>query len=166
MDTTGNVSSKKVNWFYLLLFVTVTVLMGSISGIANVGNITTWYADLEKPSFNPPNSLFGPVWSVLYALMGLGFYLIWNAPKSARRKRAIQVFAVQFVLNFCWSFIFFHFHLIGLAVVEIVVLLGMIIWMIVCFKAVSKWAAYLQIPYLLWVGFATLLNISIWWLNS
>ncbi|AWW31054.1 tryptophan-rich sensory protein [Echinicola strongylocentroti] len=166
MDTTGNVSGKKINWLHLLLFVAAVVLMGSIAGVANAGNITTWYAELEKPSFNPPNSLFGPVWTVLYALMGLGLYLIWNAPKSEKRKRALQVFVVQFVLNFCWSFIFFYFHLIGWAAVEIVLLLGMIIWMIVSFKAVSKWAAYLQFPYLLWVSFATLLNISIWWLNS
>ncbi|AGA77767.1 tryptophan-rich sensory protein [Echinicola vietnamensis DSM 17526] len=165
MDTKGKASGKKINWLHLLGFMFGVMVIGSLAGIANAGNITTWYATLEKPPFNPPNSLFGPVWTVLYALMGVGIYLVWKSPDSPQRKKAIQVFIVQLVLNFCWSFIFFYFHLIGWAAIEIVLLLGMIIWMILIFRRVDKLAAYLQLPYLLWVSFATLLNVSIWWLN-
>lgn len=166
MDTILDFQKNKINWLKLLVCVLGIVLLGSISGLANIGNIQTWYAGLEKPSFNPPNSVFGPVWTTLYALMGLSLYLIWQSPKTAQRTKSLRIFFVQLVFNFCWSFIFFYFHLPGLAAIEILLLWGMILWMILSFYKINHWAAYLQIPYILWVSFASILNISIWWLNS
>ncbi|WP_200975482.1 TspO/MBR family protein [Echinicola sp. 20G] len=165
METTVNFDNQKINWIKLIMCVLGVVIVGSISGLANIGNIETWYAGLEKPSFNPPNSIFAPVWTSLYALMGLGLYLIWRKNQSRPRSQALIVFFIQLVFNFCWSFIFFYFHQPGLAAIEIVLLLGLIVYMINRFYQVSKVAAYLQVPYLLWVSFATVLNISIWWLN-
>ncbi|WP_186755812.1 TspO/MBR family protein [Echinicola salinicaeni] len=166
MDTILDFQKNKINWLKLLICVLGIVLLGSISGLANIGNIQTWYAGLEKPSFNPPNSVFGPVWTALYALMGVSLYLIWQSPKTAQRTKSLKIFFVQLVLNFCWSFIFFYFHLPGFAAIEILILWGMILWMILSFHKINHWAAYIQIPYLLWVSFASVLNISIWWLNS
>ncbi|MDN3668866.1 TspO/MBR family protein [Echinicola jeungdonensis] len=166
MDSTKNHNHKKIHWPRLLMYILGIIMAGSISGLANVGNIQTWYASLEKPIFNPPNSIFGPVWTLLYALMGLGLYMIWESPKSKGRNLALSLFFVQLILNFCWSFIFFYFHQPSWAALEILVLWALILLMINRFYKVNKWAAYLQIPYILWVSFASVLNISIWWLNS
>ncbi|GGZ35577.1 sensory protein TspO [Echinicola pacifica] len=166
METILGVQKEKINWIHLILCIAGIVIIGSISGIANIGNIETWYSTLEKPGFNPPNNLFGPVWTILYGLMGLSLYLIWVSPAGKERRDALKVFFIQLVFNFCWSFIFFYFHLIGLAAIEILILWGMIIYMIRSFAAINKWAAYLQVPYLAWVSFASILNISIWWLNA
>ncbi|MBD8489601.1 tryptophan-rich sensory protein [Echinicola sp. CAU 1574] len=165
METTVNFQNRKINWIKLIMCVLGVIIIGSISGLANIGNIETWYAGLEKPSFNPPNSIFAPVWTTLYGLMGVGLYLIWYAPQSKARSQGVKVFFIQLSFNFCWSFIFFYFHQPGLAAIEIVLLWGLIVYMINRFYQVSKVAAYLQVPYLLWVSFATVLNISIWWLN-
>ena len=149
----------------LILCIILTVLVGAISGIATTNSIKDWYVAISKPFFNPPNYLFGPVWTVLYILMGISFFLILRSPKSDLRNKAIVVFCIQLVLNFCWSFIFFKFHLIGLAFVEIILIWLSIIWMILVFSKINKAAAYLQVPYFLWVSFASILNYSIWYLN-
>ena len=149
----------------LILCIILTVLVGAISGIATTNSIKDWYVAINKPFFNPPNYLFGPVWTVLYILMGISFFLILRSPKSDLRNKAIVVFCIQLVLNFCWSFIFFKFHLIGLAFVEIILIWLSIIWMILVFSKINKAAAYLQVPYFLWVSFASILNFSIWYLN-
>lgn len=149
----------------LILCVALTLSVGAIAGIATAKNIYGWYSDLEKPSFNPPNYLFGPVWTLLYILMGISFFLLLQSPQSNKRKEAIITFYVQLFLNFCWSFIFFYFQLTGPALAEILVLWLSILWMLVSFKKINTAAAILQLPYLLWVSFASVLNASIWWLN-
>ncbi|GAB3658095.1 TspO/MBR family protein [Echinicola sediminis] len=166
MDKSINFQKLDINWLKLLGCVLGVIVLGSISGLANMGNIETWYAGLEKPDFNPPNSIFGPVWTLLYGLMGLGLYIILSSPKSKERSQALRLFFIQLFFNFCWSFIFFYFHQPGLAAIEIIVLWGLILMMIQRFYRVNKAAAYLQLPYILWVSFAAVLNISIWWLNS
>ncbi len=157
--------TKKIRWGTLAVCVVGVLAVGTLSGLANVENIEGWYAGLTKPAFNPPNYIFGPVWTALYVLLGVGLYLVIATPESAVRKTALIVFAVQMLLNFSWSYLFFYFKLPGVAFAEILILWVSIAMMIVVFFRVSAAAATLQIPYLLWVSFASVLNGSIWYLN-
>jgi translocator protein len=127
--------------------------------------VPEWYATLNRPSFNPPNWVFGPVWTALYILMGFSLFLIWKQKASKERKRAIFVFLLQQTLNFGWSFIFFYFNMIGFALMEIILLWMSIVTMLVLFYKIKPIAAYINIPYLLWVTFATVLNASYYFLN-
>jgi len=154
----------KVLQFLLCLLSPFAV--GAISGIATANNISTWYVHLNKPSFNPPNYLFGPVWTLLYLLMGISFYLILNSSTKTKRANAIRLFWIQLFLNFCWSFLFFQLHLLGLALFEIGLMWMSILLMITSFYTLNRTAAWLQLPYLLWVSFAGILNASILYLNS
>ena len=149
----------------LILCIILPLSVGSISGIATAGNITTWYAMLNKPWFNPPDYLFGPVWTALYFLMGISLFMVWKSPRGSLRTRALLFFGIQLALNFAWSFIFFHFKQTGGAMIEIILVWISIVTMIILFYRINKTAALLQIPYLLWVSFASVLNGSIWWLN-
>lgn len=142
------------------------LLVGGIAGYTTATNIDSWFATLNKPFFNPPNWLFGPVWTILYILMGVSFYIILQAPKSIDKRKSVWVFCIQLFLNFWWSFLFFKFHFLFIALIEILLIWISIVTMIDRFKRVNKTAAYLQIPYLLWVSFATVLNAAIWWLNK
>jgi tryptophan-rich sensory protein len=166
--TSGAGTAKKRsmnNYVKIVLCMLPPLVVGSIAGISTASNIEDWYSYLNKPIFNPPNYLFGPVWTMLYLVMGISFFLITSAPASRERHRAILIYWLQLILNFSWSFIFFEFHCLGLAFIEIICLWVSILWMIVCFKKVNKRAAYLQLPYLAWVLFASILNGSILWLN-
>jgi benzodiazapine receptor len=149
-----------------LICILLPLIIGSLSGLANVGSINTWYAQLNKPSFNPPGYLFGPVWTILYLLMGVSLYLVWKAPDGRMRDYALIIFGIQMVLNFAWSFIFFYFYQPGWALVDIIVLWIFIVIMILVFYRISRVSALIQIPYLLWVSFATVLNAAIWLLNK
>ena len=139
--------------------------VGAVSGIATAGGIDDWFYALKKPFFNPPSAVFGPVWTLLYLLMGISLYLILRQTSSSLRMKAIIIFGVQLTLNFVWSFLFFKYRLLGIAFIEIILIWVSIAFMIHSFYSVNKKAAYLQIPYLVWVSFATLLNGSIWFLN-
>ncbi len=139
--------------------------MGTLSGFSTINAITNWYQFLNKPSFNPPNWIFGPVWTVLYLMMGISLGIIWNSTINGR-KRAMQLFTVQFVLNLGWSFLFFNLHTLGIAFIEIIAMLIAIIFTIFAFYKINKIAAFLLIPYLFWVTFASILNLSIWFLNK
>ena len=147
----------------LILCILLTLLVGGVSGYFTSQSIPNWYVYLNKPSFNPPNYLFGPVWTLLYILMGISFYLVINKPNISWL--LVGIFITQIILNFFWSFIFFNAHNLGLALFEIVLLWASILAMIILFYKTNKWAAILNIPYLLWVSFATLLNYSIYSLN-
>jgi tryptophan-rich sensory protein len=153
------------NIYKLIISISFTVGLGSLGGIFTVTEIPVWYATLNKPSFNPPNWIFGPVWTTLYTLMGYSFYLIWKKPVSAERKWAIQLFLVQFSLNFFWSILFFKFHQTGWALLEIIAMWVFILLTIVHFWKLSRTASYLLWPYLFWVSFATILNAAIYKLN-
>lgn len=157
---------KEINWISLIACVGGILLIGTISGLANAGSINGWFSTLNKPSFNPPNYLFGPVWTTLYILMGISLYLILQSPKTDSRNTALIIFAFQMALNFSWSFLFFYFKWPGIAFIEIIVMWVAIIIMILTFYRISNTAAYLQIPYLLWVSFASILNGCIWYLNK
>jgi translocator protein len=150
----------------LIICILLPLIIGSLSGLGNVGSLNEWYVQLKKPAFNPPGYLFGPVWTVLYILMGISLYLAWKSPAGNQRDYALTIFALQMALNFAWTFIFFHFRQPGWALVEIIALWLLIFIMIFTFYRINKTAALLQIPYLLWVSFATVLNASIWILNN
>jgi tryptophan-rich sensory protein len=149
----------------LSLCILVPLLVGSISGYFTSTSITTWYVTLNKPSFNPPNYLFGPVWTTLYILMGISLFLVLNKAKDLEKSKIIFVFSIQLILNFLWSFLFFKFQQLGLALVEILIMWCSILFMIIVFYKTNKLAALINIPYLLWVSFATILTYSIYNLN-
>ncbi len=148
----------------ILVFIILCELIGAIGTIATSPNIPTWYASLSKPAFNPPNWVFGPVWTILYALMGISAYLIYKS-RNKGKNAALIVFAAQLFLNVLWSFAFFGAKSPLYGLVVIVLLWAAIVFTILKFRAISKTAAYLLIPYLLWASFAAVLNYSVWTLN-
>lgn len=147
--------------------VAVCVAVGYVSGMVTRESVTTWYPTLEKPSFNPPNWLFAPVWTALYIIMGIAGALVWDRIDTDEEnvKKGLRFFFIQLVLNALWSFLFFWLKNPLIALIEIILLWLMIYETFVQFHKVNKTAAYLFIPYLLWVTFAMVLNGSIWWLN-
>lgn len=142
----------------------VSFAAAAIGSIFTVSAIPGWYATLTKPSFNPPNWLFGPAWTILYFLMGVALYLVWVASKENKKTVYIFFFA-QLVLNALWSIIFFGGHYLGFAFFEIIVLWLVILGTGIAFYRISRLASYLLIPYLIWVSFALILNFSLWKLN-
>ena len=148
-----------------LISILLPLSLGAIAGMFTSQSVPEWYATLNRPSFNPPNWIFGPVWTTLYILMGISFFLIWKQEASKERNRAILFFMLQLLLNFAWSFIFFYFNMIGLALFEIILLWISIVLMLVVFYKIKPIASYINIPYLLWVTFATVLNASYYFLN-
>ncbi|MBI4132567.1 MAG: tryptophan-rich sensory protein [Candidatus Sungbacteria bacterium] len=157
----------KINNFWrLVIAVVVSELAGVIGSVFTVSAIPNWYAGLIKPAVNPPSWVFGPVWTTLYALMGVAAFLIWKKGFEQRDvKIALGIFGVQLVLNTVWSIIFFGLQSPGWALVDITLLWLAIVWTMVVFHKISKPAAYLLLPYILWVSFASYLNYVIWVLN-
>lgn len=141
--------------------------VGGLAGFATAGAIPTWYAGLQKPSWNPPNWLFGPAWTLLYLLMGVASWLVWRqARKGKAVGPALTLYGIQLALNLGWSLIFFGARRPFWALVEIVPLWCFIAATMVKFFKVSKTAGALLIPYQLWVSFATVLNVAVWRLNG
>ena len=154
------------NWLKLIACLVVCQAAGFIGSLFTRPAIPAWYAGLEKPSFNPPNAVFSPVWIGLFALMGVSLYLLWSkAPKDRKVNIALRWFAVQLALNVLWSALFFGLKAPFFAFIEIVVLWAAIFMTIVKSAQVSKWAAFLLVPYILWVSFAAVLNFFLWNLN-
>lgn len=141
------------------------LVVGGYSGYLTAGAVNDWYLTLNRPSFNPPSWVFGPVWTALYLLMGWSLYRIWRLPPTPQRNRAIMLFSFQLILNFFWSIIFFRWQAIGCALLDIVLLWFSIAAMIHFFKKLDTAAGLVNIPYLLWVSFATALNAAYWVLN-
>ena len=150
----------------LIIAILACEAIGFTSGLIGSAAMNTWFDKLQKPSWNPPAFLFAPVWTLLYALMGIAFWLIWkNETPKVNKRSAYFVFALQLFLNFWWSIIFFSFQSPFFALIEILLLLLAIILTIIQFSKISKTAAWLLVPYLLWVSFASFLNYTIWSLN-
>jgi len=151
---------------YIAISVAICLIIGFLSGFATQSSVNDWYLSLNKPSYNPPNWIFGPVWTLLYILMGIaagivwakGFYHIWV-------KTALYNFGFQLLFNALWSVVFFGFKNPFWALLVILFLLALILVTIKWFNVVSRTAAYLLIPYFLWVCFATILNYRIWEMN-
>lgn len=157
--TRGNMKILK-----LLGAIVMCEIIGGLGAIATTPNIDSWYSTLNKPFFSPPNYLFAPVWTILYALMGIALYLIWTSEKKDK-KAAYTMFFIQLVLNLIWSFIFFGYKLLFPAFIEIILMWVFILLTIIKFKKISTTAAWLLFPYILWVSFASVLNFAIWWVN-
>ncbi|HET9411323.1 MAG TPA: TspO/MBR family protein [Candidatus Saccharimonadales bacterium] len=148
-----------------IISVAIPFVAGAIGSIATIPNIPTWYAALEKPFFNPPNWVFGPVWTLLYILMGVSLYLVWTARNKQPKKRAYTLFGAQLVLNTLWSLVFFGLQWPWLAVVVILALWITIVMTMQAFRRYSQTSFWLFIPYIAWVSFAAVLNISVALLN-
>jgi translocator protein len=150
----------------LIISILLPLCIGFVSGYATAGNINGWYATLNKPWFSPPNYLFGPVWTGLYIMMGIALWLIWKEPSAKPyRNTALLLFGIQLLFNFFWTFIFFQWKQMGWALAEIIVLWVLLFITIIFFGKINKTAAWLLVPYICWVSFATLLNAGYWRLN-
>lgn len=149
----------------LIISLALPLGLGTVAGIFTAQSVPEWYANLNRPSFNPPNWIFGPVWTTLYIVMGISLFMIWKQEISKERNLAIFVFMLQLLLNFGWSFIFFYFKMIGFALIEIILLWITIVMMLFLLYRIQPMASFLNIPYLLWVTFATVLNGSYYFLN-
>lgn len=143
----------------LIFSVSLCLGIGVLGSFFTVSSIPDWYATLEKPFFSPPNWLFGPVWAILYIMMGISLYLIWT------KKKVPSIFWVQLILNAVWSIIFFGLRNPTLALVDIIVLWIAIVLTIKSFYKINKLSGYLLYPYIAWVSFAVLLNLFIVLLN-
>ena len=142
------------------------VITFAFSAIGAQSSPGEWYRTLEKPAFNPPNWIFGPVWTVLYAAMAVAAWMVWCERDRVNVKTAIVAYGVQLMLNTAWSWLFFGRHVIGWALVDIALLWIAILATLVSFWRVRHAAAILLVPYLLWVSFAALLNLRFWQLNG
>ena len=150
----------------ILVSIVVCELAGIIGSVFTTPSIPGWYAGLAKPPFNPPSWVFAPVWTALYAMMGLAAWLVYDKGfKRPEVKKALTVFAVQLLLNTLWSIVFFGTHQIFASVIVIVLLWAMILWTILLFRRISRAAAWLLVPYILWVSFASILTVSVYVLN-
>lgn len=156
----------------IFIAVPIILVLGATSGIVTSGNMETWYETLNEPSIKPPNYLFGIVWSILYVMIGTSFALIWhkfinadNAIVKKKAQTAIIIFSIHFVLNLMWTIIFFGMHEMLFALIEIITLLLFIVWTMKSFYGLNKLASLLLLPYLLWVSFATILNLEFYLLN-
>jgi translocator protein len=150
----------------LFIAILIPLLVGGSAGFFTSSGVNGWYAAANKPWFNPPNWLFAPVWTCLYIMMGIALFLIWKSSADKTVKQtAIILFAVQLTLNFFWSFIFFKTQQLGWAFAEIIALCVMILLTILWFGKISSTAAWLLVPYISWVSFASVLNYALWKLN-
>jgi len=150
----------------LLIAVFIPQAVGAEAGIATSSSVSTWYPTLAKPPWNPPNWLFGPVWILLYLLMGVAVWLVWRRGIDAPGVRgALILFGAQLLFNLAWSFVFFGLRRVGWGLVEIVATWALILATLVAFYRLRPLAGWLLVPYQLWVTFASALNAAIWWLN-
>ncbi len=154
---------KKI--YKLIISLLIPQLAGGIGSVFTVGSVKDWYLVLVKPALNPPAWVFGPVWTTLFLLMGYALYLVWTDESGKSRRLAYSAFGIQMILNTLWSVIFFGLHYPGGALLEMIFLWLGILGTIITFAKISRPAAWLLVPYILWVSFAGYLNYSIWILN-
>lgn len=168
MTTTPNTASNTTGRSILALagFLLLSFAAGALGGRATYPAIPGWYQSLEKPSWTPPEWLFGPAWTTLYILMGVAAWLVWRYGGWRSQKRPLTLFVVQVVLNALWSILFFGMRNPGLGMAEIVILWLAILATSIAFWRVSRMAGGLMVPYLGWVTFAAALNFAIWRLNG
>jgi tryptophan-rich sensory protein len=148
------------------LLVALCLLTGFLGSLATRSSVNSWYVELSKPSWTPPDWLFGPVWTALYILMAVAAWLVWRKASSADVKMALRLFIAQLLLNLLWSYLFFGMLWPGAALIEIVILLVAILAVALAFAKISPLAGWLLTPYLAWVSFATVLNFEIWRRNG
>lgn len=162
MNTSRQIPSSSRRWLALASWLLLCFSVATFGGMFTPGE---WYASLKKPSWNPPGWIFGPVWVALYTMMGISAWLVWQRGEFAGQRRPLTLFLVQLTLNAVWSPLFFGLHSPALAFVEIVLLWLAIVATFCTFHPVSQVAAWLLMPYVAWVGFAAVLNFTLWRLN-
>jgi tryptophan-rich sensory protein len=150
------------------LAVSIALCFGAalLGSVFTTPSIPTWYAGLIKPSWTPPDWVFGPVWSALYVMMAVAAWLVWRRGGLAAARLPVTLFMIQLALNVAWSILFFGLRLPGMAFAEIVILWSAILVTSIAFRQLSRAAGYLLLPYLFWVSFAAALNFAIWQMNS
>jgi tryptophan-rich sensory protein len=153
-------------WIGLAVFLVVCLGAGGLGAIATTPEIEGWYRTIAKPEWNPPDWIFGPVWTTLFILMAIAAWLVWKPAGFKAAATPLSLFAWQLLLNIAWSWIFFNLHQLGWAFVEIVVLWVTIVATTVAFFRFSTSAGWLLVPYLAWVSFAAVLNFTIWRMNA
>ncbi|SKC89036.1 TspO/MBR family protein [Maledivibacter halophilus] len=157
----------KVNWIALIISILIPLLVGFLSSYLVGSDAYNSFEELTKPGFAPPAWVFAPAWIILYTLMGIASYRVWMYRSNRSDVRsALIVYGVQLFFNFLWTIIFFGLGLRGVAYIEIIILLILIIITTIRFYKIDKISGYLMIPYILWVSFASVLNLSIWLLNK
>ena len=149
----------------LVAFLALSFAVSAVGGVITADNVNAWYPTLRKPPFNPPNWIFGPVWTTLYILMAVAAWRIWLAQGRLLIGAPMVLYGVQLALNLLWSILFFGLQAIGLALVDIIALLAAIVATTLAFWRIDQLSGLLFAPYLAWVAFASVLNASIWWLN-
>ena len=156
---------KTRRWKTYGFWILLTEAVGVLSGWLTRSGVKQYMETVTQPPLSPPSWVFPAVWAVLYALMGVSAARVHLSPASPVRSRSLRLFGVQLAFNFCWSFLFFQFQLFGAALAWLAVMWILILLMILAFRQVDPVAAWLQIPYLLWVAFAGYLNAGVWLLN-
>lgn len=156
---------KKANWKTYLFWIALAEAVGALAGIVTRQGMKEFEQSIIKPPLTPPGWVFPVVWSILYALMGIGAARISVQPNNRRRNIALNVFITQLVVNFFWSLFFFNAQAFGFAFAWLLLLWVLIAIMIFIFQSVETTAAWLQVPYILWVTFAGYLNLGVWLLN-
>ena len=149
----------------VLVWIALCLSVGFAGSWATLPEIAGWYQEIQKPLWNPPNWIFGPVWTTLYVLMGIAASRIWNKRKEVNVRLPLTLFGVQLFLNLCWSLIFFRAHMLLGALIEVAVLWAAIFLTAKSFWKIDRAAGYLLLPYLMWVSFAGFLNFVIWRIN-
>lgn len=157
---------SRARWISLAGFVGVCLGVGGLGALSTTSEVAGWYQTIDKPSWTPPDSVFGPVWTVLYVLMGVAAWLVWCTSGFYAARTAWTLFTLQLVLNGAWSFIFFGLHQPAWAFIELLCLWVVIALTIAVFFNHRPAAGWLLLPYLAWVTFAAVLNFSIWTLNA
>lgn len=155
----------KKNWKTYAFWILATVAVGALSGILSRSGMQDFEDTVMQPPLSPPMILFPIIWTVLYTLMGIGAARVYLSGAELGKNRCLNLYVVQLVVNFFWSLIFFNAAAYGFALLWLLLLIGLVVWMTLCFWTVDRLAALLQIPYILWLLFAAYLNYGIWQLN-
>ena len=156
---------KKGNWKIYGLWILIAEAVGALSGFLSREGTKIYSDSIIQPPLSPPAIVFPIVWSVLFALMGISAARIYMAPPSQTRSAGLNLYIAQLVVNFFWSLIFFNAQAFGFAFIWLLFLWALVLWMILTFRKIDPLAAWLQIPYLLWLTFAAYLNLGVWYLN-
>ena len=153
-------------WKPYIISTIIALVVGTLSGLLSMNGMKIYEADVVKPSLTPPGWLFPVVWTILYALMGISAAKIWLTPESRSRSKGLNLYVAQLIINFFWSLIFFNQQAFGFAAIWLLLLWILVALMIREFYKVDRKAAFLLIPYLIWLTFAAYLNIAVWILNK
>ena len=157
---------KPISWKTYAFWILFSEGVGALSGWLTRAGAAQYAQHMLKPPLSPPAFVFPVVWGILFALMGIGAARVDASPASQARTRSLLLFLIQLAVNFCWSILFFNLHRFGFSFFWLLALWGLILWMLLSFRRVDVPAAWLQVPYLLWVTFAAYLNFGVWMLHS